>query len=172
MRPTIFLTACLSATALLAQVPEAVDPGQIPNYKMIAPGLVAAGQPAPEALAKLSSMGFKTVLSLRMPGEGGTANEREVVEGQGLRYVSVPMTAATFSLADLQAVEKVLGDPAAGPILFHCTSANRVGGVWAAVQARRGASLDAALAKGREAGLRSSAMEEAVKRVLEAPTDR
>jgi uncharacterized protein (TIGR01244 family) len=169
MRPTLFLTACLSATALLAQVPEAVDPAQIPNYKVIAPGIVAAGQPAPEALAKLSSMGFKTVLNLRMPGEGGASNEREVVEGQGLRYVSVPMTAATFSLADLLAVEKVLGDSAAGPILFHCSSSNRVGGVWAAVQARRGASLDAALAKGREAGLRSTAMEEAVKRVLEAP---
>ena len=169
MRLSLFLTACLSATALHAQVPEAVDPALIPNYKLIAPGLVAAGQPVPEALAKLSSMGFKTVLNLRMPGEGGPANQREVVEGQGLRYVSVPMTAATFSLADLEAVEKVLGDPAAGPILFHCASANRVGGVWAAVLARRGESLDSALAKGRAAGLRGTAMEEAVKRVLTAP---
>ena len=98
-------------------------------------------------------MGFKTVLNLRMPGEGGPANERELVEGQGLRYVSVPMTAASFSLADVQAVEKVLNDPAAGPVLFHCASANRVGATWAAVLARRGQSLDDALAKGHEAGL-------------------
>ncbi len=170
MRLTLVLTACLSAAALHAQVPDAVDPGQIPNYKVIAPGLVAAGQPAPEALAKLSSMGFKTVLNLRMPGEGGASNERELVEGQGLRYVSVPMTAATFSLADVQAVEKVIGDPAAGPILLHCASSNRVGGTWAAILARRGQPLDEALTQGRKAGLTSAPMEEAVKRVLAAPS--
>ena len=169
MRPALVVAACLSPVWLHAQVPAAVDPGQIPNYKLIAPGIAAAGQPSPEVLAKLGSMGFKTVLNLRQPEEGGPANERELVEGQGLRYVSVPMTAATFSLADVLAVEKVLNDPAAGPVLFHCASANRVGGTWAAVLARRGQSLDDALARGREAGLRAGAMEEAVKRVLAAP---
>jgi uncharacterized protein (TIGR01244 family) len=135
---------------------------------VIAPGIVAAGQPGPEALPKLGAMGFKTVLNLRMPAEGGPANEREVVEGQGLRYVSVPMTAASFSLADVEAVEKVIGDPTAGPILFHCASSNRVGGVWAVIQARKGRSLDAALAAGREAGLMGATMEDAVRR-LAAP---
>ena len=165
----VVVAACLSAGALHAQVPEAVDPAEIPNYKLIAPGIAAAGQPSPEVLKKIGSMGFKTVLNLRPAGEGGPANERELVEGQGLRYVSVPLTAASFSLADVLAVEKVLNDPAAGPVLFHCASANRVGGTWAAVLARRGQSLDDALARGREAGLKSAAMEEAVKRVLAAP---
>jgi uncharacterized protein (TIGR01244 family) len=169
MRFSLVAAACLSAGVLYAQVPEAVDPAEIPNYKRIAPAIAAAGQPSPESLTKLGSMGFKTVLNLRQAGEGGPANEREVVEGQGLRYVSVPMTAATFSLADVLAVEKVLNDPAAGPVLLHCASANRVGGTWAAVLARRGQSLDDALAKGHEAGLKSGAMEEAVKRVLAAP---
>jgi uncharacterized protein (TIGR01244 family) len=168
MRSALALAACLSAAVLHAQVPQSVDPGQIPAYKLIAPGIVAAGQPAPDVLPKLGAMGFKTVLNLRMPDEGGPANEREVVESQGLRYVSVPMTAASFSLADVEAVENVIGDPAAGPVLFHCASSNRVGGTWAAIQARRGKSLDEALASGRDAGLKSGPMEDAVRR-LAAP---
>jgi uncharacterized protein (TIGR01244 family) len=170
MRSAIVVAACLSAAVLHAQVPEAVDPVQIPSYKVIAPGIVAAGQPAPEVLPKLGAMGFKTVLNLRMPNEGGPANEREVVLGQGLRYVSVPMTAASFTLADVEAVEKVIGDPAARPILFHCAASIRVGATWAAILARQGKSLDEALAGGHEAGLKSGPMEDAVKRLLAAPS--
>jgi len=62
----------------------------------------------------------------------------------------------------------VLDDPAAAPVLFHCTTSNRVGAVWALVQVRKGRSLDAALAAGREAGLRSPVLEEAVRK-LAAP---
>jgi uncharacterized protein (TIGR01244 family) len=166
MRFALLLAACSSAAVLHAQVPEAVDPGQIPSYKVIAPGIVAAGQPAPDVLPKLGAMGFKTVLNLRMPDEGGPANEREVVESQGLRYVSVPVTAASLSLADVLAIEKLLDDPGAGPVLFHCASSNRIGGVWAVIQARKGKSLDAALATGREAGLKSGPMEDAVRRLV------
>ena len=167
MRSTLALAAFLSAAVLQGgQVPDAVDPVLIPAYKLIAPGLVAAGQPAPDALARLGAMGFKTVLNLRLPNEGGPANERSVVEDQGLRYVSIPVTSASLSLNDLAAIEKVLDDPAAAPILFHCASSNRIGGVWAAILVRKGKSLDAALAAGREAGLRSTTMEEAVRRLV------
>jgi uncharacterized protein (TIGR01244 family) len=166
MRSALVLAACLLAAPIHAQVPQAVDPAQIPAYQVIAPGIVAAGQPAAAVLPNLAAMGFKTVLNLRMPDEGGPANEREVVESQGLRYVSVPVGPGRFGLAEVESVEKVIGDPAAGPILFHCASSNRVGAAWAAVLARRGKSLDEALAAGREAGLKSGAMEEAVRRIV------
>ena len=35
-----------------------------------------------------------------------------------------------FSQEQVDQVAKILDDPAAGPILFHCASANRVGAVW------------------------------------------
>ena len=166
MRSALVLAACLLAAPIHAQVPEAVDPAQIPAYRVIAPGIVAAGQPAAEMLPKLAAMGFKTVLNLRMPDEGGPANEQGVVESQGLRYVSVPVGPGRFGLAEVESVEKVIADPAAGPILFHCASSNRVGAAWAAVLARRGKPLDEALAAGRAAGLKSSALEEAVRRIV------
>jgi uncharacterized protein (TIGR01244 family) len=166
MRPALVLAAALSAALAHAQVPETMDAAAIPNYKVIAPGLAAAGQPAADELPKLGSLGFKTVINLRTPGEGGPANEKQLVESQGLRYVSVPITPASFSLADVEAVQKVLDDASAGPMLRHCASSNRVGATWAAVLARRGKPLDEALAAGRDAGMRSAALEDAVRRVL------
>ena len=59
----------------------------------------------------------------------GLAEEKASVESQGLRYVSVPITAQSFSLADALKVKGVLDDPASGPVLLHCASSNRVGGV-------------------------------------------
>jgi uncharacterized protein (TIGR01244 family) len=168
MRALAVLVSLLCAAAAHAQIPETVDPARIPAYHVIAPGLAAAGQPATEVLPMLGAMGFRTILSLRTPAEDGP-DERSVVEAQGLRYVSVPVTPAGFSLADVETIERVLDDPAAGPILFHCATSNRVGAAWAVVQARRGKSLDEALAAGREAGLKAGPMEDAVRRLLAAP---
>jgi uncharacterized protein (TIGR01244 family) len=165
MRHTLLLCSILTAAAASAGVPETMDPGQIPYYKLLTPGIATAGQPSSQALPKLAALGFKTVINLRMPGEDAPPDERAVVEGQGLRYVHVPLTAASLSAADVAAVEKVLDDPAAAPVLFHCTTSNRVGAVWALVQVRKGRSLDDALAAGREAGLRSPVLEEAVRKL-------
>ena len=157
--------ALLWSAPVLAGVPEAVEPGQIPDYRLIRPGLAAAGQPAPEALGRLGEMGFRTVINLRTEKEGA-AEEKAVVEAQGLRYVWVPVTPDTFSLADVEAVEKVLDDSTSSPVLLHCGSSNRVGGLWAVVEARRGKSLEEAEAAGRAAGLASPQMEAALRRVL------
>ncbi len=166
--PLLFAAVALGAVSAMAGVPETVEPALIPAYRLIQPGLAAAGQPASEALKGLREMGFRTVVNLR-PETEGPPDERAVVEAQGLRYVSIPVTADTFSLADVEALEKVLADPAAAPVLLHCGSSNRVGGAWAVIHARKGKSLEDALAVGRAAGLHSPQMEAAVRRVLGVP---
>ena len=167
MRATLLILMGLAVPAA-AGVPETVDPVLIPAYKLTRPDLATAGQPSPAALGRLSEMGFRTVVNLRTDAEGAAA-EGPVVEGQGLRYVSIPVTVDRFSLADALAVQKVLDDPQAAPVLLHCASSNRVGAVWAVLEARKGKSVEDALAAGREAGLHSPVMEAAVRRVLGAP---
>ena len=108
------------------------------------------------------------MIDIRSESEG-LAEEKASVEGQGLRYVSVPMTAQSFTLADALKIKGVIDDPASGPVLLHCASSNRVGGVIAVIEAKNGKSLDQALEEGKKAGLRSDAMVEAVKRVLAEP---
>jgi uncharacterized protein (TIGR01244 family) len=159
------LIALGAAAAAAADAPETVDAARIPAYHRVSPALAASGQPSAEALASLKGLGFRTVVNLRAPAEG-PADEPAVVAGEGLRYVNVPVTPATFSEADVDAVAKVLDDPAAGPVLLHCSSSNRVGGVIAVLEARRGGTLEQALAAGHAAGLHSPDMESAVRRVL------
>lgn len=166
----LVLLALAGAGPLQAAVPESVEASRIPGYRLIRPDLATAGQPSPEALAQLAALGFRTVVNLRTQEEGA-GDERAAVVAQGLRYVHVPLTPETFSAQDVAAVEKVLADPSAGPVLLHCHSSNRVGGVWAAVQARQGRSYEEALAAGREAGLRSPAMIAALRRVLGLPPE-
>ncbi len=162
------ILAASASTLLAADIPTNVDPVQMPSYRVIQPGLATAGQPVPEALQTLKEMGFRTVINLRTEQEGA-AQERSVVEAQGLRYVSVPITPDTLSLKDVETVEKVLADPDAAPVLLHCATSNRVGGVWAVIQARKGKSLEEAEAAGREAGMRSPVIQAAVRRVLGVP---
>jgi uncharacterized protein (TIGR01244 family) len=163
-----FVAVALVAASASAGVPQSVEPTAIPNYRLILPGLAVAGQPTPAALQGLKEMGFRTVVNLRSEKEG-PADEKAAVEAQGLRYVSIPVLPDTFSLADVLALEKVLDDPTASPVLVHCASSNRVGAAWAVIQARKGKSLEEAVAAGHEAGMHSSQMEAAVRHVLGVP---
>ena len=152
----------VAAAAVAAEAPETAE--GIANYKRLSAGLAAAGTPSAKAVLELKALGFKTVIDLRAEEEG-TAEEKAAILGQGLRYVSVPVTPATFSLDDARAVARLLDDPAAGPVLLHCASSNRVGGVYGVVQALKGKSLAEAEAAGRQAGLKSDAMVQAMRRV-------
>jgi len=158
------LMLLLLGSAAWGEIPATMDSEQIPRYRVLRPGLAVGGKPSPEALASLKAQGFKTVIDLRAAAEG-TATEKEVVLAQGLRYISVPISSATFSEEDVQAVAKVLDEDDAAPVLLHCATANRVGAVWAVLQVKRGGSLDEAEAAGREIGLSSPAMVEAMRRV-------
>jgi uncharacterized protein (TIGR01244 family) len=158
----------LAAVASLAgepSCPASVDASLIVNYRVVKPGLAVSGKISEAGLAQLKALGFKTILNLRTEQEGAKAEEA-AVKAQGLRYEWVPVMPDTLSLDDVAKVERVLDDPAAAPILFHCASANRVGAVWAIIQARRGKTLEAALEEGRAVGLTHPALAETVKRVL------
>lgn len=145
--------------------PESVPPSLIPNYQLIRPDVATAGQPSEAALLKLKEMGFRVVIDLRAPEEG-IAAERAVVEKAGLRYVSVPVTTKTFSRADAAKVAQVLDEKGRGPVLLHCATANRVGGLWTVMEAAKGRLYEDAEKEGVQIGLHSEAMKAAVKRVL------
>ena len=161
-----FLAGVAATPALTAEVPETVDPAEIPRYQALRPNLAVGGQPSPQAMRRLGEMGFKTIINLRTRPEGAP-EEGEVVRDLGLDYVWVPAKSNTLSLGDIEAVEEVLSDPERGPVLLHCGSSDRVGAVWAVIQVRAGRTMEEAEAAGRAAGLRSPANWEAVLRVLD-----
>lgn len=164
LAPLVLLVAA-SIAALAADIPASVDKAEIPGYQRVRPDLATAGQPAPDTVRKLKEMGFRTVVNLRTPAEG-TEKDRAVIEELGLRWVHVPVSPASFSAKDVEAVAKILDDTSAGPTLLYCSSANRVGGVWAVYQVMKGKMPEEALAEGKKVGLKSPQMIEAVQRVL------
>ena len=165
MKHTTFVLALLlgSGLAAAAGIPEKLD---APNYKRLSPSLAVSGKPSKEALASLKEAGFRTAVDLRQPTEGVTS-AREAVEAQGLKFVSVPVSPDTFTLADAQKIEAVLKDQGAAPVFLFCSSSNRVGAALAVIEYRRGRTKDEAIAEGKKAGLSSAAMEKAALRVME-----
>lgn len=118
----------------------------------------AGGQPTPGDLARLADDGVRTVINLRAPGEPVEFDEAAEAARLGLCYVTIPIAGA----GDLDRARVVqFGrelDAArrAGGVLIHCASSNRVGAMVALDEAiNRGRPLDAALERGRAAGLAS-----------------
>ncbi len=153
------------APAVGGRLPESVESSLIPNYLLVRPDLASGGQPTESGLRRLRDLGFRIVIDLRAPAEG-TAAVETAVKAAGLRYVSVPITPETFRRDDVDAVAKILDDPGRGPVLLHCASGNRVGGVWTVLQVTRGRTYAEAEAEGRKIGLQSPAMIAAVRRVV------
>ncbi len=175
MRRMLTLAATLASMSLAppataqesARIPDQIEADAIRNYARIDDRLAVAGQPTMETLRALKQMGFKTVLSLRTPGEI-EEDEGAIAREAGLDYVSVPVSSASLSSADVDAVARVLDDETTAPVLLHCASSNRVGAVMALLEARRGKSTEDALAFGKQAGLEHASSIEAATRLIEA----
>jgi len=148
-------------------LPETVEAWVIPNYHLLRPDVASGGQPTESGLVWLDALGFRTIIDLRAPAEGN-AEEETAVRRAGLRYVSVPITPESFRRADVEAIASILGETERGPVLLHCASGNRAGGVWTALRVMEGRPYDEAEAEGRKIGLQSPAMIAAVRRVAGA----
>ena len=125
-----------------------------------------AGQPTEEGLGLAPRRGIKIVVNLRGDQEMKSRvdfDEPALVDELGMSYVSIPVTAVSF--ADADRLKSVLSGTS-GPVLIHCGSANRVGALWALYLHRhRGVGLDAAIDRGRKAGMRNPALIEKVRTI-------
>jgi len=127
-----------------------------------------AGQPDEASLVRLATeAGVRTVVNLRGPEEMSQVgfDEHAVADSLGLRYVNIPVSPDSFSAEDVERFAAVL-EQTDEPVLLHCASSNRVGGMWAAYLAmHRNLTLDDAVELGESAGLRSPGMVDATRRV-------
>ncbi len=103
----------------------------VPNARVPREGVLSGGQPSPEQLEAIQEAGFRTVINLRAPGEPHTAEEPELVDRLGLDYLSIPVRgAAGMTEENARALAKAL-EESEGPVLLHCSSGNRIGGLFA-----------------------------------------
>lgn len=169
---TLFVLACALGllagchTHRAAPVP-AVMPATSIELRAPRPGLYTAGQPTAEDWAAIAARGVGTVIDLRAPGELKDRDEATEVRAAGLRYVSIPVAGpGGIDDANAKALRAAL-DEADGPVLVHCASGNRAGGLLALMQARSGEMTpEQALEFGRSAGMAST--EARVRELLDA----
>jgi uncharacterized protein (TIGR01244 family) len=116
----------------------------------------AGGQPTPAHLVELVREGVRTVINLRAPCESMEYNEAAEAARLDLRYVSLPVAGpADLDHELVREFGRVLDDARReGGVLIHCASSNRVSAMVALDEVfNRGSTLDAALERGRAAGL-------------------
>ncbi len=127
-----------------------------------------AGQPTAEGLSLLRDAGVKKVINIRTLGEVEKLdyNEPKAVADAGMSYVSIPISPKTFSAANVERFAAAL-EQYEEPVLVHCGSSNRVGGLWAAyLVLKRGVEVEKAMEMGRAAGMSSDGVEASVRRVI------
>ncbi len=131
--------------------------------------ILVGGQPTPGQLERARDLGYKTVINLRQPEEKDNTDP-ELVRYLEMTYVSLPIGGPSDitqekarALADaLEATES--------PVLVHCASGNRVGGLFAMKAFYvDGMSPEEALAVGKAAGM--TRLEPTVREKLGLPTE-
>lgn len=125
----------------------------LPKGKAPVEGILVGGQPSPEQFETLAKLGYGTIVNLRTPGEKGNTDPA-LIESLGMRYVTIPIGGAeTLTEQNARKLAEVLDD-SEGPVVIHCASSNRVGGLLALKAFYvDGKSPEEALALGREAGM-------------------
>lgn len=147
-----------------AAMPAATPSGVALHHPQ--PQLYTAGQPAAGDWAAIAGGGVGTVIDLRAPGERKDRDERAEVEAAGLRYVALPIAGHEGVTEDNAKALADLIAAAQGPVLVHCASGNRAGGLLALALAAQGVPVAQALETGRAAGMTST--ETQVRQVLDA----
>ena len=101
-----------------------------PNTSVPLPHLVTAGQPSAAALETFRDAGGQVVLDIRDPMEPRPFDEPSLVRDLGMEYVNVVVRQGDLNDEAMDRVLEVVRRSAAAgrPTLFHCASANRVGG--------------------------------------------
>jgi protein tyrosine phosphatase (PTP) superfamily phosphohydrolase (DUF442 family) len=100
---------------------------EIYNYLKLSEAIATAGQPTPEQFTAIRDTGYQLVINLAMPNSPkALPNEREIVEGLGLRYIHIPVEWENPSLQDALDFFATMQANTDQRIFIHCIANMRV----------------------------------------------
>ena len=111
----VFLAAAAPAEA------EPVYP-ELPNFHRVDEHLWRGGQPGPGGMARLKSLGVRTVVNLRYE-HGLIDAERDQAHAADLDYVSIPMYGLIRPKKEqIDRILALIDDPRHAPVFVHCAA--------------------------------------------------
>lgn len=121
----------LSIGAAAAQVTKETVPGVV-NFARVETTVACAGATTPEAVAEVKTLGYKSIVNLRVATEAGANVDAEAAAAKaaGVNYVHLPFNAASPDPTLVDRFLKAVTDPANEPAFIHCASANRAAALW------------------------------------------
>ena len=150
--------ACTPAHTTVAVAEAAVI--EATSVPLLAPraNLYSAGQPAAADWQAIAARGVTTVINLRPVVEMQGRDEASEVRDAGMRYIEIPVAdGAAITPDNARKLGEAIRSADGAPVLVHCASANRAGGLLALMAAREeGMADEAALEFGRKAGMKST----------------
>jgi uncharacterized protein (TIGR01244 family) len=115
--------------------------------------ILVGGQPTPGQLERARELGYKTVINLRQPEEKDSTDP-ELVRQLGMTYVSIPISGPPDMTEEKARALAEAMAAAESPVMVHCASGNRVGGLFAMkAYYVDGMNPEEALAVGKAAGM-------------------
>lgn len=104
---------------------------RIDNFGRVSPNYYRGAQPKGSDYAELAALGVGTVINLT--DDDGQANERQLVEQAGMKYVHIPMNTHRPPTSDeLSRFLAVVNDSSSGPVFVHCVGGKHRTGVMTA----------------------------------------
>ena len=123
-------------------------------------GVTSAGQPDAAQFRVFADSAYVAVVDLRTAGEDRGLDEPAVVEALGMEYAPFPVGRSDITIDKARSLFELIGRYD-GPVLVHCTSANRVGALFALKKFDETGDPESAVEAGKAAGL--TRLEDAVR---------
>jgi len=126
------------------------------DLKKINDQITVSRQPTADDIAQLKNDGFRTIVNLRTQGEEdqpmSPEEERQAVEKAGMKYVHLPVSAASMGPELVDKFRKEIAEVPA-PALVHCQAGTRAGAfTMMATATKEGWSGDETLEKAKAMG--------------------
>ena len=97
------------------------------NYRRVNDGIETSGFLTPDQLALLGASGIETVINL-LPdsSEYATADERSIVESQGIEYLYLPIDFTAPTPEEYEQFKSLMTKATGRKLLIHCAANYRV----------------------------------------------
>lgn len=168
--PSVLLLLCCALLAGCASSSgpsldlAAVEAAQVTNLRAPQGSVLSSGQPSRDQLEVMASAGVRHVVNLRTPDEEVDFDEQAAVEALGMRYYSLPVSGLEgIDRSNAERLQAILDGAGGEPVLVHCASGNRVGGLKAVQHFAANGDSDAAISEGERWGLTSPRLQQALR---------